>query len=76
MVREADRPGVQLLLANQMTLDGRTGGSLRTDGLARFASAEGEQLQVRLTALGHAIVCAPAGAVAGTSPCPATPPGL
>ena len=76
VVRGSDQPGVQLLLANPMSIDGRTGGSLRTDGLARFASAEGQQLQVRLGALGHASVCAPAGAVAGTPPCPASPPGL
>jgi hypothetical protein len=75
-VRGSDQPGVQLLLATPMSIDGRTGGSLRTDGLARFASAEGQQLQVRLGALGHASVCAPAGAVAGTPPCPASPPGL
>lgn len=76
LVRGSTQPGVQLLQANPMTIDGRTGGSLRTDGLARFASAEGQQLQVRLSALGHASVCAPAGAVAGTPPCPASPPGL
>ena len=76
VVRGSDQPGVQLLVATPMSIDGRTGGSLRTDGLARFASAEGQQLQVRLGALGHASVCAPAGAVAGTPPCPASPPGL
>jgi len=72
VVRGSDQPGVQLLLATPMTLDGRTGGSLRAGGLARFASAEGQQLQVRLSALGHASVCAPSAAVAGTPPCPVT----
>ncbi len=69
VVRGADQPGVQLLLATPMTLDGRTGGSLRAEGLARFASAQGQQLQVRLSALGHASVCAPAATVAGTPAC-------
>lgn len=76
VVRGSDQPGVQLLLATPMSIDGRTGGSLRTDGLARFASAEGQQLQVRLSALGHASVCAPAGAVAGKPACPPAPTGL
>jgi type IV fimbrial biogenesis protein FimT len=76
VVRGADQPGVQLLLATPMTLDGRTGGSLRAAGLARFASAEGQQLQVRLSAMGHASVCAPAAAMAGTPACPATVTGL
>lgn len=76
VVRGADQPGVQLLLATPMTLDGRTGGSLRAEGLARFASAEGQQLQVRLSAMGHASVCAPATAIAGTPACPATVTGL
>lgn len=75
VVRGADQPGVQLLLATPMTLDGRTGGSLRAEGLARFASAEGQQLQVRLSAMGHASVCAPAAAIAGTPACPATVTG-
>ncbi len=76
VVRGADQPGVQLLLATPMTLDGRTGGSLRAEGLARFASAEGQQLQVRLSALGHASLCAPSAAVAGMPRCPATVTGL
>jgi type IV fimbrial biogenesis protein FimT len=76
VVRGADQPGVQLLLATPMTLDGRTGGSLRAEGLARFASAEGQQLQVRLSSMGHASVCAPGAAVAGMPPCPATVTGL
>ncbi len=76
VVRGTDQPGVQLLLATPMTIEGRTGGSLRPDGVARFASAEGQQLQVRLSALGHASVCAPAATVAGTPPCPASPPGI
>jgi type IV fimbrial biogenesis protein FimT len=76
VVRGSDQPGVQLLLATPMAIDSRTGGSLRAEGMARFASSEGQQLQVRLTALGHASVCAPAGTVAGTRPCPATVTGL
>ena len=76
VVRGADQPGVQLLLATPMTLEGRTGGSGRAAGLARFASAEGQQLQVRLSPLGHASVCAPAAAMAGTPACPPAATGL
>ena len=76
VVQGRDQPGVQLLLANTMTLDSRTGGSLGSDGLARFASAEGQQLQVRLGRLGHASVCAPGAAVAGAPPCPSENTGL
>jgi len=71
VVQGRDQPGVQLLLARAMTLDSRNGASLRIDGMARFASAEGQQLQVRLGRLGHATVCAPAAAVDGTPACPA-----
>ena len=76
VVQGSDQPGVQLLLATPMTLDSRTGGSLRAEGLARFASAEGQQLQVRLSRLGHGSVCAPAAAVAGTPACPVATTGL
>ncbi|MDH4393622.1 MAG: GspH/FimT family pseudopilin [Aquabacterium sp.] len=76
VVRGADQPGVQLLLATPMTLEGRHGGSRHPEGMVRFASAEGQQLQVRLTALGHASVCAPAAAIAGTPACPPSVTGL
>jgi len=71
VVQGRDQPGVQLLLARAMTLDSRTGASARTDGMARFVSAEGQQLQVRLGRLGHASVCAPDATVTGTPACPA-----
>ncbi|MES2717902.1 MAG: GspH/FimT family pseudopilin [Pseudomonadota bacterium] len=74
VVQGRDQPGVQLLLATPMALDSRTGASLHGDGMARFASAEGQQLQLRLGRLGHASVCAPAAAVAGTPACPADMP--
>ena len=70
LVQGRDQPGVQLLLATPMTLDDRTGANLQGEGLARFASAEGQQLQVRLGRLGHTSVCAPVAAVVGTPACP------
>ncbi len=78
LVRGSDQPGVQLLLATPMTLDDRTGANLQGEGMARFASAEGQQLQVRLGRLGHTSVCAPAAAaaVAGTPACPQATTGL
>ena len=69
VVQGSDQPGVQLLLATPMVVDSRTGGSPGGGGLARFASAEGQQLQVSLGHLGHASVCAPAATVAGAAPC-------
>jgi type IV fimbrial biogenesis protein FimT len=71
VVRAADHPGVLLLEATAMALDGRSGGSLTGPGHARFASSEGQLLQVRLGQLGRASVCAPAAKVAGIAACPA-----
>lgn len=73
VVHAADRPGVLLQEADAMALDGRTGASLLGEGHARFASPEGQQLQVRLGHLGRATICAPAAAVPGTPTCPSTP---
>lgn len=75
VVRGSDQPGVQLLAATPMGIDSRTGGSLGPGGLARFASADGQQLQVRLGAMGHASICAPAGGMASAPPCPPGPDG-
>ena len=75
VVQGRDQPGVQLLLARPMTLDSRTGASLRIDGMARFVSADGKQLQVRLGPLGRANLCTPATPIAGTPPCPAATAG-
>jgi type IV fimbrial biogenesis protein FimT len=74
VVHAADQPGVLLLEASAMALDGRSGASLTGIGHARFASSEGQQLQVNLGQLGRASLCAPADAVAGTPPCPAPAP--
>lgn len=69
VVRGTDHPGVQLLQATPMALTSRTGGSLLGEGMARFASAEGQQLQLRLGPLGNTSVCAPAAVVAGVAAC-------
>ena len=70
VVNAADHPGITLLAAAAMALDGRSGTSLLADGHARFASGEGQQLQVRLGPLGRASLCTPAAPIAGTPPCP------
>ena len=70
VVNAADHPGITLLDAAAMAMDGRNGTSLLADGHARFASGEGQQLQVRLGPLGRANLCAPAAPMAGTAPCP------
>lgn len=70
VVNAADHPGITLLEAAAMAMDGRSGTSLLADGHASFVSAEGQQLQVRLGPLGRASLCAPAARVAGTPPCP------
>lgn len=74
VVRAADHPGVLLLQADAMALDGHSGASLTGMGHARFASSEGQQLQVRLGQLGRASVCAPAAKVAGIPACPVAAP--
>lgn len=71
-VRSQDNPGVRLLLAQTMQLDGRTGAQPGGESFARFGLADGRQLQVRLGPLGHASVCAPALPMAGVPPCPET----
>ena len=74
LVRGTDQPGVLLLAARAMALDGRTGGSQTTDGSAQFAIASGQQLLVRVGALGHASVCASGLAIGGIPPCPPASP--
>lgn len=76
LVRGRDTPGVRLLLAQTMQLEGRNAGQPGDASFARFGLPDGRQLQVRLGPLGHASVCAPAVAVAGVAPCPdaANPP--
>ncbi|MDO8375833.1 MAG: GspH/FimT family pseudopilin [Aquabacterium sp.] len=76
VVRAADHPGVLLLEATAMALDGHSGASLTGLGHARFASSEGQLLQVRLGQLGRASVCAPAAKVAGIAACPAAAPAV
>lgn len=68
-VRSQDSPGVRLLLAQTMQLDGRNAGQPGGESFARFGLADGRQLQVRLGPLGHASVCAPAVPMAGVPPC-------
>ena len=76
VVRATDHPGIELGQATTMALDGRNGSSLLGEGQARFASAHGLQLQVRLGPLGRSAVCAPGAPVAGTPTCrPAAVPG-
>ena len=68
-VSASDHPGVLLLEAQAMAWDPRTGGRLGQEGLARFASRQGQQLQVGLNRLGRGQTCTPSAAVAGTPRC-------
>ena len=54
-----DSPGVRLVLAQTMQLDSRNGGLQGGEALARFALADGRELQVHLGPLGRASICAP-----------------
>lgn len=74
-VRADEHPGIDLRQSTTMALDGRNGTSLLGVGFARFASAHGLQLQVRLGPLGRSTVCAPEPSVSGMPACPpdATP---
>jgi len=79
-VQASDYPGITLLQAGAMVLGPQTGISLGTltnlsRGQARFASRDGQQLQVRLGPQGRANVCAPAAPVPGTPACPPDAPG-
>lgn len=69
-VHGQDHPGVRLLQAQTMLVDGRNGGQPGGQTWARFGLADGRQLQVRLGPLGHSSICAPATPIAGVSPCP------
>ncbi len=68
-VSASDHPGVLLLEAQAMAWDPRTGGRLGQQGLARFASRAGQQLQVGLNRLGRGQTCTPSAALAGTPRC-------
>ena len=70
VVRSTDHPGIELGQATTMALDGRNGTRLLGEGLARFSSHNGLQLQVRLGPLGRSAVCAPVAPVAGNPACP------
>jgi len=74
VVRGPDYPGITLLDAAAMALDSGGGSRLQSGGQARFASTEGQQLQVRLGPMGRASLCAPAAPIAGMPPCPAAAP--
>jgi prepilin-type N-terminal cleavage/methylation domain-containing protein len=61
LVSSADHPGIALLEAANLSFDARDGSSLQAAvGHARFASARGDQVQVQVSRLGRAGVCAPA----------------
>jgi type IV fimbrial biogenesis protein FimT len=76
-VQAPDYPGITLLQASPMVLGPQTGHRLDqlASGHARFASREGEQLQVRLGPLGRASLCVPAAPLLGLPPCPAEAKG-
>lgn len=75
IVRAPDHPGITLLDASAMAMDGHSGTSLLAEGQARFASPQtGQQLKVRLGPMGRASICAPSAPVTGTPPCPAPGP--
>jgi len=65
--RGADHPGIELLKAGDARFDpaGPADGSIG----AAFQTARGERLQVDLSALGRASICAPAAPVAGYPAC-------
>lgn len=74
VVHSRSHPGVALADSRNTGFDPR-GGVLLNPGGAQFASVRGDLLQVRLTPLGRASVCAPERAVGSVSPCQVIHPG-
>jgi prepilin-type N-terminal cleavage/methylation domain-containing protein len=68
-VRGGDSPGVRLVLAQTMLLDSRNGGAQGTEALARFALADGRELQLHLGPLGLASICASGTPIAKVPAC-------
>lgn len=60
-VRATEYPGLSLVDAQALVLDAGGASALSASGSVRFASRNGDQLRVRLTPLGRAALCAPAG---------------
>jgi type IV fimbrial biogenesis protein FimT len=70
--RAADHPGVRLVAAEPVSFLPSGDHSLAATSstlVARLESARGERLQVDLTRLGRARICAPGGAVPGYPAC-------
>lgn len=72
-VQADDHPGVQLLMADAVDFDDRTGTVRQPVARMQLQSAQGHLLQVTLSRLGRASVCAPRGAVPGVPACPVLP---
>lgn len=58
-VRARDHAGVQLVDARPLEIDGRDGNASALRGYGRFASPQGDELQVRLLPIGRAGLCVP-----------------
>jgi type IV fimbrial biogenesis protein FimT len=65
--RASDHPGVELVAATDARFD--ADGTSVAGGSALLRSASGEQLQVDVTRLGRARICAPAAPVSGYPAC-------
>ena len=79
LVRGSDHTGVALLAAQAMTVDAVQANALpgtASHGWARFASRDGQQLQVRLGPQSRASLCAPGKALGRIAACPPGPVDL
>ena len=69
LVRASDHPGVMLVEAAPQSFDGRSGTSLGAPGFVQMASARGERIHLRMSALGRPSLCTPDAGLPGIARC-------
>ncbi|HSW04644.1 GspH/FimT family pseudopilin [Aquabacterium sp.] len=68
-VSASEHPGVVISTAEAMDFDGSSGTGLKPLARVRLVSSQGDVLQVKMTRLGRASVCAPEGGFPDLPPC-------
>lgn len=69
VVRSGSHPGVSMIDAAPQVFDGLGSPLPPNGGFGRFSSANGEQIQVRVSALGRPTLCAPEAPRLGMASC-------
>lgn len=68
-VQASDMPGISIAEADTFAFDGQSGTGLQPLSRVRLVSRQGDALQVKMTRLGRASICAPDGGFAGVPHC-------